>query len=333
MPSTAVVRYNGRTARRARYASNAVAVVRAGRALVKGVAKYRNRARAQRNGGIAESGVTHSTHNLSTLYRKRRVPKRKYKRAIKSRRNFLAQFAAVQNASSTIANGTFPFTTNVSVQGWWSLDLLKAADARQLLESQLPTGSTFAQYIDQRLYIKSFTMNCDIVNTSTTNGVKLDLYWCVPRNDIPEAVIPTLGSNGNDVATAIYAWYGSTGTHTLADPKGDPKFINETPNVTPFQFAGFCRLFKIVQAKRVTLIPGGTFTATYRVKGRYIDYKDLENQHHKRGLTKTLLVRQIGLSSAANNYEPSAVRVTFSENQTSKVINLRPSTQGVVGSA
>lgn len=287
--------------------------------------------------------TTNALANYSNLYKKKRVSRKAVRRGRAKRNKFLYQLSSIQNPYQSTSFNTFSISTpaqgNAFVgQTYWSLDFLKGLDVRDLFNQSVNGTATNLQR-DTQLYIRSFVLNVDITNTDPTNATKLDMYMLVPRQDISEADIPSgANTNGNDLANWIRARYGAgindqsgtQGTDVIQNPRGDTSYYSTTIGVTPFMMPQLTRNFKIISARRLVLNPGQHYTTTVTLKAKYSQYADWDTMHYKRGFSKVMLVRQIGVPGTNSGYcDPSVAKVSWNENQTTKVLNIRASAQAV----
>lgn len=282
--------------------------------------------------GVRESGVNYgATRKYSTSYRKARISRVRARKGRAKRNRFLYQLASLQNPQQTVSTpAQISFATGAGVQNWYSFDFAKGSDLRDLMTGNIAATATGAQVQDLRLYLKSFVMNYNITNVGS-NACILEFYWLSPRYDIPDSEIPASGTTANDFATWLNNRYASGGDANLPDQKGDAMYTMYTRDVTLFQLPLVTRKFKILRSKKLTLGVGEVFSATEKLNSpQFLDYTDILALHYKKGLSMSLALRLVGYPTAATASGAASVSIALSEIQTSKVVNIRQSSQAVL---
>lgn len=305
---------------------------------VKKLGQYATRKmQGKKSGGVKETGVTFgSMQTFNTSYRKKRTSRRRAKGGRAKKNKFIYQLAALQNPTQSVSSTSFAISSTVGIQQWYSLDFLKGNDVRALLNQNIPAGSSFALQQDQRLFLKSFVLTVNLQNTGLTPAI-IEIYTLMPREDLDDADIPETGVMGNDLQrfiTSTMGVVGTPGTNVLADAAGDSIPSSQTLGVTPFMMPPIVRRFVIMKAQKLMLPGGGTFSMSLNLKpSKPLDAADWVGLHYKRGISKALLFRVQGFPTVAQLADATTNYLQFTENQSSKVINIKQSAQANAGGA
>lgn len=287
--------------------------------------KKRRRSSSAVTGSSRNTGVLYGgTFTSKSTYRPKRVSRRKVRSIKRATQRWRTQAAKVQDCQLLNGSGTINTSTFLGRQDYWSLDFLNGNDLRQIFSSQI-SGTNLQQQRDLRLYIKSFRINFNIVNTGASQII-LDIFKVVPRKDIADSEI-TL-STGYSISNAIKGYngyYNGTttvpGTDAVVDPHGDTAFVMTDPGVTPFQSSRFTRFFKIVYCRRVDLPAGQSFTMTMSLYSpRELTGERMQNLSYIKGLSQSILVRQVGMPDGTNGYPIATTFCNWDLSSTTKVL-------------
>lgn len=336
MPNRAVQRYSQGGSLTAGQARAAIAL---GRIAKKTYNAYQKASTSQTEttetkGVPKETGVNFgTTFKYATTYQKKKVPRTKTKKAIKKRNQFLWQLMKTQNPIQTIATpNAVQIDVAANAQNWFSLDYAKGADLRKLMATQLSSASQIPNLLnDLRLYLMSFTLNVHLSNTGTQPAL-VEIFWLVPRYDIPDSDIGASGSIANDFATWLLGRYGPSGDSKITDVAGDSAYNTNTLDASLFHYPLVCRKFKIIKCKKLTMGPGETFTDTNKLGRKiFLDNTDLNGVHYKKGLSAVMAFRCRGFPQAMGVAGSIAqLQISLTESQTAKIINISRSNQAII---
>lgn len=286
-----------------------------------------------------------SSFTAKTSY-KYRAPSRFRKRVSKKKTNaWIWQAMKLQNAQNNQGSNTFTTAAAANSQNWFSYDLLNGWTMRGLVNTQLPGGSNAAAARDFNLWIKTFRSRTVMTNTNTSGvGALIDLYYVVPRRDIPVAelgtAVPLTGPNGNVLAQYMLTQaVTAPGTSDLlGDQAGDPTANATQIGFTAFMYQNFTRLFKVLKVKTIKLPAGDQYIDTNEVKFKHLNCAkivppiahdplnrgDFDNWY-VRGTSMIVLGRIRGMPTSTQASGGTSIAFTWEEQCTSKVLQTRAS--------
>lgn len=339
MPSRALVRRGTRSvARLGRWGGVAKAT---GRVIASAYRAYRRHGNKRKRTSALprETGTNYgSTFQYTRGYSKKKTSRKAARRGVAKRNRFLYQMASLQNPLQSISSpSVVSMSSTDGVQVWYSFDFLKGLDVRNLMASQVSIpGQTAPVLQDLRLYLKSFLMKYHITNVG--NGpAQIEFFWLQPRMDIADSEIPNSGGTGDDFVKWFLNYAKDANSLMQSAPSAGlgtsgSAYSSDTLDASLFMFPFVTRLFKIMRTKVLTLPVGGTFTDTNRLStSKFLDFKDWATLHYKRGVSSTIVWRIRGYPTATTAAQAVSLQVSLSESQSSKVINIKPSNQVVMG--
>lgn len=202
-------------------------------------------------------------HDVSTRYRRRRMPARKRKRWVRFTRRVrhvelqmqpLQIYQHLTKNSATAAGGTqgqaglYLLDTNASGQGHLT----------SLFKTVYGLTGAITEYGPNRLYLKSACIDLQLKNTGTEQCI-IDMYWCRTRANINDT--SAIGSLFDAGITNMTAYGAITTTN---------------PALTPFDNPNFCKMFKILKKTEYLISPDQVVTLQQRqAKNRYFQGRNL----------------------------------------------------------
>lgn len=282
-------------------------------------------------GPARSSGVLYGgTFTSKNTYRTKRVNRRKLRRIKRETKRWQRQAAKVQDCQLANGFGTINTATYLGHQDWWSLDFLNGNDLREIFNAQI-VGTNPQQMRDYRLYLQSYRINFNIVNTGASQLI-MDIYTVCPRRDIADdEVVLTTGYSVSNALKTYNGYYNGTGntagTDAVVDPHADPAYLTTDPGVSAFQSSRFTRMFKIKGVRRVELPAGQSFTMTLSLKRPMeMTGEKMQNLSYVRRLSESILVRQVGMPDGTNGYPVTTTFCNWDLSSTSKVFLTRGTT-------
>lgn len=208
-------------------------------------------------------GSVTTQHDVSTRYRRKRMPYRKRKRWVRFTRRVRhveLQQQPLQIYQQLTKNSA---TQGTGVQGQAGLYLLDVNAANQghltsLFKSVYGGAGGVTEYASRRLFLKSACIDLQLKNTGTEQCI-IDMYWCRTRQNINStSVIGSLFDAGVTAMTGL-------GTITASNPC-----------LTPFDNPDFCKMFKIYKKTEYLISPDQVITLQQRTaKNRMFQGRNL----------------------------------------------------------
>lgn len=233
-------------------------------------------------------------HDVQSLYRYRRMPRRKRRRAIRYKRRVdrvinsrvpVRTFikTTTQFAPSKIDEQSYAYSLCLGVDV--SNDQKEANDDLEDMAAQAFEVASTVNVATWRgrIFIKSVTLETIIRNLSSVL-VFFDVYRIYCRTDVSLQDYrnsTTFAPTAAELATTAIVGFEDT-----PSPSGwlAPRIFNH--GVTPFQNSKFCQQFKIVSKTRYRIEPGSTIQLhLQRRVNKTFNYADIRGKAYVRGLT------------------------------------------------
>lgn len=234
-----------------------------------------------KKGARAYAGLTNQ-YDKKTIYRKRRMPRRRRRRWVRFARKTNAvvrkdlgtqSFVRSTTTTLTIAAGSATAQTSASATLYGFAGF--GGDADDMV--QLDTASSESNF--NKVLMCSAVLDVTFTNNGSTT-LELDVYYVICRKDVPAALYDSI--NGTFTSTF-------TKQQTLPGI-GVTALLSTTRGVTPFQNSIFCSYWKVIRKTKYILTGGQTGTYQLRDPKDWVYNVDMHNNRTAtRGRTKGLL--------------------------------------------
>lgn len=307
-------------------------VATAGRAIYKGVRMYR---RYRAGGSDTRRNTTQSSapppvtahYDSRIVYRKRRMPYRKKKQWIRTKR----QVNAVLNgrlATNVLLARNFNssvFNSESRKQNAFGITLNGLADLENVAgrvaslqpdNSILPTVGNIGR---QKFVIVGSMTTVLMRNISEVTAV-VDVYYWTTKRDVPLAEFSDINQ----------LWSLGFGYNVANFPIGGSTLIHTDLGVTPWANPGMRRFLRIYQKRRIRLGAGADTELTLRTAKSYYSpgQQFMDQKSLSRGYTQGMLIVFHGMPGAESSAEPISLAVTQTSTHYYKVLQNAVMTSG-----
>lgn len=279
------------------------------------------------SGRGADKAALHSTSNERVTYSKRRTNKKKARRARKKINRFKWQLSTTQPGLQAVQHfNTESTPPNIGDQNVIGIDFMSGTAVRNYITDQADPA-TSKDMRDFEIYIKSASMDVQLVNQSGTESIMCYVYVIAPRRDVASA-----DSSGN-VTDDFKAWQGFNGvpgTDSRADPDGDTVPQANYVGVQPFINQRFTRTFMIRKIRKI-YIPAGGYVALNMTldKPVWVNGDRANTAVYLRGISKHYMIRHFGLTNTGPTHPQTKLNITYQLNVTNKVTRIRTANQAI----
>lgn len=256
-------------------------------------------------------GAISTQHDVSHVYRKRRMPRRRRRAWVRFSRKVKAVGlkASSQHYNVILRNGAFTSVADKQgfVQVHTTMGLNGDADTNdvsRLLDLAVASARILKKDAG-KLIVSGWMCETQIVNVGANAGY-VDLYYWRCKAKVPAAL-----------PSAADVWVNGLGDLDTLFPIGGSPLDIQDYGVTPFQSPNFSRLINIYQKKRVLLNPGGVTQVETRSGKNYYRNWSVDEEYSMDKCTEGILMVTYGVPSAANVVAtPMSLRVSTNKTYT-----------------
>jgi len=269
----------------------------------------RGRSRARSN-----PGAIGTQHDVSFVYKKRRMPRRRRRAWVKFTRKVKAVNLknTAQHHNVFLRNGAFTSVADKQgfVQVHTAMGLNGDADTNdvsRLLDLAVASARILKKDAG-RIIVSGWMVETQVSNVGTVGGY-VDLYYWRCKSKVP-AALPSVAD----------VWVnGLSDLDTLFPVGGSPLDIQDY-GVTPFQSPNFSRLVNVYMKKRIFLAPGGVTQVETRSGKNYYRNYSVDEEYSMDKCTEGILMVTYGTPTVAFPVaSPMSLRVSTNKSYTWRI--------------